>query len=124
MTEVEKADLKEYLNLFTKEEIIKAVVCYHATLEFSGLKHLLKSQKETALYEKIEQTSKEDDEARIAFFAYEVELSQKYGDGNCFPIVALSREEQNKYADLYNTWKAKERQWLKANKEYDKFVGI
>lgn len=124
MTETEKQDFKEYLRQYTKEEIINAVADYHARLEFSGLRELLKSQKETCLFEKMQRASKEDDEARIAFTAYELELSQKYGDGNRFPIVALTREEQNKYGNLYNTWKAKEHQWIKASKEYDKFVGI
>ena len=124
LTETEKREFAEYLNLFTKKEIIRAVVNYHARLEFSGLRQLIKCQKETDLFEKIQKFSKEDDEARIAFIAYDVELTQKYGDGNCFPITALSKEEFNKYENLYNEWKVKEHQWIKASKEYDKFVGI
>ena len=123
MTETEKLEFKEYLRQYTKEEIINAVADYHARLEFSGLKNLLNSQKQANLYDKMQQTSKEDDKARNEFFAYEIELAQKYGDGNSFNLLECTLEEKNKYVLLYGNWKDKERQWIKANKEYDKVLG-
>ena len=124
MTEVEKQDFKEYLNSFTKREIIKAVADYHASLEFSGLKYLLERQRETTLFEKMQRASNEEDKARVEFFRYESILAQKYGDGNSVNLLMCLFEEKTKYLELYAVWKDKERQWIKASKEYDKFMGF